>query len=92
MGFQVHLENFGKSNGTDLNCTDGSQWIWHVFGQCVVTPVEISGFYLGLFSILCWFLVYIPQLYENYKRKRVKNIPSKTFLKNSKLPNFKMRL
>ena len=50
------------------NCTDGVQWILVTFGQCLVTPIEISGFYLGLFSILCWFLVYIPQLYENYKR------------------------
>lgn len=79
MGFQVNLERYTNSNNS-VNCTDGSQWIWHVFGQCVVTPIEISGFYLGLFSIFCWFLVYIPQLYENYRRGKCEDALSIWFL------------
>jgi len=80
MGFQVDLDHYVQANASDPNCTHGAQWIWNVFGQCVVTPVEIGGFYLGLFSILCWFLVYIPQLYENYKRGQCEDALSIWFL------------
>jgi uncharacterized protein with PQ loop repeat len=71
------------TNGTDNDpgdCLDGIHWIWIVFGQCLISTVEIIGFYLGLFSILCWFLVYIPQLYENYKRGRCDDALSIWFL------------
>lgn len=79
MGFQVNLEQIQEKNNTN-NCSDGSQWIWTVFGQCVVTPMEVTAFYLGLFSIFLWFLVYIPQLYENYKRGRCDDALSIWFL------------
>jgi len=80
MGFEVDFEAFAQNQSDLVNCTDGSQWIWVVFHQCVISTVEITGFYLGLFSILCWFLVYIPQLYENYKRGRCDDALSIWFL------------
>jgi hypothetical protein len=61
-------------------CEFGIQWIFLLFGQCVSTPHEALGFFLGIFSILCWFLVYIPQLYENYKRGRCDDALSIWFL------------
>ncbi|CBY11813.1 unnamed protein product [Oikopleura dioica] len=76
MGFQSNLSAFG--NETD--CEDGVKWIFTVFNQCVRSPVEIWGFYLGLFSIICWFFVYLPQLYENYKRGRCDDALSIWFL------------
>lgn len=76
MGFQSNLNAFG--NVTD--CDDGVKWILAAFHQCVRTPTEIWGFYLGLFSIACWFFVYLPQLYENYKRGKCEDALSIWFL------------
>ncbi|CBY41396.1 unnamed protein product, partial [Oikopleura dioica] len=61
-------------------CGSGIHWIFLLFGQCVTTPHETVGFFLGIFSIFCWFLVYIPQLYENYKRGRCDDALSIWFL------------
>ena len=65
---------------TDSSCDNGIQWIFLLFGQCVSSPTETVGFFLGIFSILCWFLVYLPQLYENYKRGRCDDALSIWFL------------
>lgn len=82
MGFEVDFNEFSDENmkSTVSNCTEGAQWIWTVFAQCVTTPIEIGGFYLGLFSIVCWFIVYIPQMYENYKRGKCEDALSIWFL------------
>lgn len=78
MGYLLLTNN--SDNDPSGNCEDGIHWIFVVFGQCLISNVEIVGFYLGLFSILCWFLVYIPQLYENYKRGRCDDALSIWFL------------
>jgi uncharacterized protein with PQ loop repeat len=57
------------------NCTEPFvEWIEDAFGECVETPVEMTGFILGLLSTLCWMYSTIPQIYLNFKAKNVEGI------------------
>lgn len=49
------------------NCTADKSvmWIYNIFGQCILSNIEIFGFYLGLLSIICWMSSTIPQLVLN---------------------------
>ncbi|KAE9551046.1 hypothetical protein FO519_005746 [Halicephalobus sp. NKZ332] len=58
----------GESAAT--NCTNGIPWILNVFGDCIDTNMKLAGFVIGLLSLVLWLVPLIPQLYENYKRKR----------------------
>ncbi len=50
----------------NVNCT---AWIQNVFGECVVHPLEKSGFWLGASSLLIWFSAQIPQIALNVRRQ-----------------------
>jgi len=52
------------------NCTNGIQWILNMFGDCIDTNVKLAGFIIGCISLFLWLVPLIPQLYENYRRKR----------------------
>ncbi|XP_070535791.1 lysosomal amino acid transporter 1-like [Ptychodera flava] len=60
-----------QDGGYDSNCTGGNQWIWHVFKQCIVSPLQYAGFVLGLISLFCWIAIFLPQIYENIKRGKM---------------------
>ena len=49
------------------NCTADSSvyWIYEIFGQCVLSNVEMFGFVCGMLSIACWMMSTIPQLVIN---------------------------
>jgi len=50
------------------------QWIGTYFGACVYTPLDISGFTFGITNICCWLFVQAPQLWENYRTKKVESL------------------
>lgn len=54
---------------TDKNCTADKSviWIYNLFGQCILSNLEMIGFYFGLLSIICWMSSTIPQLVLNCK-------------------------
>ena len=41
-----------------------------MFGDCIDTNVKLAGFIIGCISLFLWLVPLIPQLYENYRRKR----------------------
>ena len=49
------------------NCTAEHSviWIYNIFGQCILSNIEMIGFYFGLISIGCWMCSTIPQLVLN---------------------------
>lgn len=65
----------GQENKNDLmailsnnsNCTadDSVYWIYEIFGQCVLSNLEMLGFVLGMSSIACWMMSTIPQMVLN---------------------------
>lgn len=59
----ISINNFNK------NCTAEKSvyWIYEIFGQCVLSNLEMIGFYFGLLSIACWMCSTIPQLVLNCK-------------------------
>ncbi|XP_022104169.1 lysosomal amino acid transporter 1 homolog [Acanthaster planci] len=66
----------------DVNCTlhNGVPWVWHVFGECVVNQLQYAGFFLGLISILCWLVVFLPQFYDAFKHGKMDEAISPVFL------------
>jgi hypothetical protein len=48
------------------NCT---QWIFNVFGECVVNKLEMSAFWIAISSIGICLLAQLPQMIENMKRQ-----------------------
>lgn len=69
-------------NTSDVSCVNNQtvQWIYNVFHECVNNPKEEVGFILGLVSICCWICASVPQLYENYKTKKVEEAIAFMFL------------
>ncbi|CAD5223780.1 unnamed protein product [Bursaphelenchus okinawaensis] len=57
-----------------MNCTNGVGWILNVFGDCVDTPLKLTGFIIGLISLVLWLVPLFPQLYENYRTKRCEGL------------------
>nr|XP_006814326.1 PREDICTED: lysosomal amino acid transporter 1 homolog [Saccoglossus kowalevskii] len=59
----------------DENCTSpevgGVVWIWKIFHECVASPVQYAGFILGLFSLMCWIVLFMPQIYKNIKEGKM---------------------
>ena len=49
-------------------------WIYNIFGDCVVNTKDRVSFYFGLVSTIIWIISAIPQIYTNYKSKRVEGI------------------
>uniref|UniRef100_A0A914DFL2 Uncharacterized protein n=1 Tax=Acrobeloides nanus TaxID=290746 RepID=A0A914DFL2_9BILA len=56
------------------NCTNGVEWIYNVFGDCIDTNLKLAGFIVGLISLLLWLVPMVPQLYTNYKAKRCEGL------------------
>ncbi|KAI3659683.1 hypothetical protein MP638_006466 [Amoeboaphelidium occidentale] len=50
------------------------EWIGMYFKDCVYTPLEISGFFFGIISVLLFIVALFPQLYKNYQRKTVEGL------------------
>jgi len=48
------------------NCTE---WISNVFGDCVTNRLEMSGFWMGIVSIMFWILAQFPQIVQNIRRQ-----------------------
>lgn len=49
-------------------------WVKSFFGECISTPTEKAGFFIGLLSTLIWMYAQIPQIIMNYKRKSVEGL------------------
>ncbi|XP_071945597.1 lysosomal amino acid transporter 1 homolog [Antedon mediterranea] len=64
------------------NCTDDGaiQWLWQTFHECITNNVQLTGFILGLLSICCWIVVFLPQFYESYKNGKMDEGVSVAFL------------
>lgn len=53
-------------------CEPGAiHWIEVAFGECVITERDKWSFIIGMISSLCWVVSSAPQIYQNYKTKRV---------------------
>jgi uncharacterized protein with PQ loop repeat len=50
---------------------DYIEWIYNVFGECVVTTREKLSFAFGITSTLIWMWAQLPQIYMNFRTKRV---------------------
>ena len=50
---------------------DYIHWIADIFGECVVTTREQFSFGIGLLSTAIWMWAQLPQVYMNFKFKRV---------------------
>lgn len=74
--------NAAPSSSKNSTCAADQSviWIWNTFGQCVLSNVEMFGFYLGMISILCWVFSTVPQLIMNYKSGKVDQSLSVWFL------------
>jgi len=61
------LDSYQSLNGVDSNCTAEKSvlWIYDIFGQCILSNLEMVGFFFGLLSIVCWMCSTIPQLVLN---------------------------
>merc|ERR1712100_947454 len=44
------------------------KWVNTVFGECMETDLQVTGFMLGLISNVCWFFAQAPQIWKNYRR------------------------
>ncbi|MFH4974973.1 hypothetical protein AB6A40_001682 [Gnathostoma spinigerum] len=56
------------------NCTTGVQWILYIFDDCVDTNLKLAGFLIGCVSLILWLVPLIPQMYQNYKRKKCEGL------------------
>jgi uncharacterized protein with PQ loop repeat len=48
------------------------EWIYDLFGDCIITPRDKTSFAIGLSSNFLWVCSAIPQIYQNFRTKRVK--------------------
>lgn len=58
-----------NKNEREQNVHNCTQWIFNVFGECVVNKLEMSAFWIGISSIGICLLAQLPQMIENMKRQ-----------------------
>ncbi|XP_033096103.1 lysosomal amino acid transporter 1 homolog [Anneissia japonica] len=79
-GYYIH-GMLGHTSIIADNCSDDAvQWLWHTFHECVRNNIQYAGFVLGLLSICCWVVVFLPQFYESYKNGKMDEGVSIAFL------------
>ena len=49
-------------------------WVFDIFGECISTPSEKAGFFIGLLSTAIWMYAQIPQILMNFRRKSVEGL------------------
>ena len=55
-----------------MSCPNGYiKWIYRVFGDCIITNKDKISFGIGMVSNFLWIICSMPQIYHNYKTKRV---------------------
>jgi len=62
------------ADATQPCATGYIKWIYDMFADCVVTSKDKWSFYIGLFSTCVWIVSAMPQIYVNYKSKKVDGI------------------
>lgn len=50
------------------------KWVYDIFGECVSTPSEKAGFFIGLLSTAIWMYAQLPQIVMNFRRKSVEGL------------------
>ena len=58
-----------SANVTNASCPHGVPWMLKVFSQCVENRTQLTGFWIGISSMLLWLVPIFSQIYENYRRK-----------------------
>lgn len=58
-----------NKNEREQNAHNCTQWIYNIFGECVVSKLEMSAFWIGISSISIWLLAQFPQMVQNMKRQ-----------------------
>ncbi|XP_053379540.1 lysosomal amino acid transporter 1 homolog [Mercenaria mercenaria] len=67
----LFVYHFGEgANITNNSCSDGVQWIYKIFNDCVSGERGIASEVLGLASILTWMVVSVPQMIKNFRNIR----------------------
>nr|XP_057936118.1 lysosomal amino acid transporter 1 homolog [Doryrhamphus excisus] len=61
-------------------CVNGTPWILYLLEECVENVWEYSSVVIGLFSMLCFLLSTLPQVYEAYRNGKVDQAMSFGFL------------
>jgi len=54
--------------------TDYHMGIGMVFGECVFTPIHKWAFGIGILSLVGYIVAQLPQLWQNYKTKKVEGL------------------
>jgi len=49
-------------------------WMDHVFGECVHSPMEQASFWIGISSIVFWLFANFPQIYANFRQGSAKSL------------------
>ncbi|CAM9952355.1 lysosomal amino acid transporter 1 homolog isoform X1 [Lampetra fluviatilis] len=62
------------------NASAGSQWLWHVLGECPDGSRDYASVAFALLSIICFLLAMLPQLYESYRSGKADQALSIWFL------------
>uniref|UniRef100_S4RKI3 Solute carrier family 66 member 1 n=1 Tax=Petromyzon marinus TaxID=7757 RepID=S4RKI3_PETMA len=62
------------------NASAGSQWLWHVLGECPDGSRDHASVAFALLSIVCFLLATLPQLYESYRSGKADQALSIWFL------------
>lgn len=44
-------------------------WIQRWFKECIYTPWEMAGFFIGLSSVMFWIVAQVPQFVSNFSRQ-----------------------
>ncbi|GFS19841.1 hypothetical protein ElyMa_003299600 [Elysia marginata] len=69
-----------------INCTGGIQWAWLNFGECLLHPSHILGYWIGLFFSPLWIFgslwFYHSLVSHHSSSKRVLNYLALTFITN----------
>ncbi|RUS86794.1 hypothetical protein EGW08_005454 [Elysia chlorotica] len=53
---EYRTHNMYTTDVLAANCSAGSQWAWLAFGECLLRPSHILGYWLGIFSTPLWII------------------------------------
>ncbi|CAK6965199.1 lysosomal amino acid transporter 1 homolog [Scomber scombrus] len=61
-------------------CVNGTPWILYLLEECVDNVWEYCSVVIGLISMFCFLLSFLPQVYESYRNGKVEEAMSFGFL------------
>ncbi|KAK3775270.1 hypothetical protein RRG08_044946 [Elysia crispata] len=70
---EYRTHNLDIKNIHSTNCSGGIQWAWLTFGECLLRPSHILGYWIGLFSSPLWVIgsLWSDRSLHNLPRARI---------------------